>query len=105
MKDALDTSFMRRIRFVVQFPFPDAVQRAEIWRRIGAVTLVAGALVGTLALVHLVLNYSLGGAWPPLPMKELAIGFLFAAGTFTSVGTKGTLALYDSSAALDLTFL
>ena len=34
MKDALDTAFMRRIRFIVQFPFPDAGQRAEIWRRI-----------------------------------------------------------------------
>ena len=34
MKQALDTAFLRRIRFVVQFPFPDAVQRAEIWRRI-----------------------------------------------------------------------
>jgi SpoVK/Ycf46/Vps4 family AAA+-type ATPase len=29
MKDALDPAFSRRIRFVVQFPFPDAVQRAE----------------------------------------------------------------------------
>jgi hypothetical protein len=34
MKDALDTAFLRRIRFVVQFPFPVAVHRAEIWRRI-----------------------------------------------------------------------
>ena len=34
MKSALDTAFLRRIRFVVQFPFPDAAQRAEIWRRI-----------------------------------------------------------------------
>jgi hypothetical protein len=34
MKDALDTAFMRRIRFVVQFPFPDVSQRAEIWRRV-----------------------------------------------------------------------
>ncbi len=34
LKNALDTAFMRRIRFVVQFPFPDAEQRAEIWRRI-----------------------------------------------------------------------
>jgi ATP-dependent 26S proteasome regulatory subunit len=25
---------LRRIRFVVQFPFPDAVNRAEIWRRV-----------------------------------------------------------------------
>jgi SpoVK/Ycf46/Vps4 family AAA+-type ATPase len=34
LKNALDTAFLRRIRFVVQFPFPDAMQRAEIWRRI-----------------------------------------------------------------------
>ena len=34
IKSALDTAFLRRIRFVVQFPFPDAAQRAEIWRRI-----------------------------------------------------------------------
>lgn len=34
MKKALDTAFLRRIRFIVQFPFPDAAQRAEIWRRI-----------------------------------------------------------------------
>jgi hypothetical protein len=33
MKAALDTAFLRRLRFVVQFPFPDAAQRAEIWRR------------------------------------------------------------------------
>jgi hypothetical protein len=34
MKDALDQAFLRRLRFVVQFPFPDAAHRAEIWRRI-----------------------------------------------------------------------
>ncbi len=34
MKQALDTAFLRRIRFVVEFPFPDTAQRAEIWRRI-----------------------------------------------------------------------
>ena len=34
MKSALDSAFLRRIRFIVQFPFPDAPQRAEIWRRI-----------------------------------------------------------------------
>src|SRR5438045_6237479 len=34
MKDALDRAFLRRLRFVVQFPFPDQAQRAEIWRRI-----------------------------------------------------------------------
>lgn len=34
MKNALDNAFLRRIRFVVQFPFPDITHRAEIWRRI-----------------------------------------------------------------------
>jgi len=33
MKQALDPAFLRRIRFVVQFPFPDAALRQEIWRR------------------------------------------------------------------------
>jgi hypothetical protein len=34
MKSALDPAFLRRIRFVINFPFPDATQRVEIWRRI-----------------------------------------------------------------------
>jgi AAA+ superfamily predicted ATPase len=34
MKEALDTAFLRRIRFVVHFPFPDTPARAEIWRRV-----------------------------------------------------------------------
>ena len=34
MKGALDSAFMRRIRFVVQFTFPDVSQRIEIWRRV-----------------------------------------------------------------------
>jgi hypothetical protein len=34
MKQALDQAFTRRIRFLVQFPFPDADERAEIWRRV-----------------------------------------------------------------------
>ena len=33
LKDALDPAFSRRIRFVASFPFPDAVLRAQIWRR------------------------------------------------------------------------
>ena len=33
LKSALDRAFLRRIRFVVQFPFPDAAARTELWRR------------------------------------------------------------------------
>ena len=33
MKQVLDPAFARHIPFVVQFPFPDAAQRAEIRRQ------------------------------------------------------------------------
>ena len=33
-RDALDAAFLRRIRFVVQFPFPGRGGAAEIWRRV-----------------------------------------------------------------------
>jgi hypothetical protein len=56
-----------------------------IWRGIGGETFFAGAVIGALALIHLVLNHSLGGAWPALPLKEPAIGFLFAAGTLVAL--------------------
>jgi len=56
-----------------------------VWNRLGPATFLAGGLVGTLALIHLVLNYSLGGAWPPLPLKEAAVGSLFAAGTLVAL--------------------
>lgn len=34
MKSALDKAFQRRLRFIVDFPFPDAAERAAIWARI-----------------------------------------------------------------------
>ncbi|MBW4615157.1 MAG: ATP-binding protein [Desmonostoc vinosum HA7617-LM4] len=34
LKSSIDQAFLRRLRFVVQFPFPDANQRAEIWQRV-----------------------------------------------------------------------
>ncbi|MDB5285225.1 MAG: hypothetical protein JWR05_174 [Mucilaginibacter sp.] len=34
MKNVMDKAWMRRIRFVIQFPFPGPEQRAEIWKRI-----------------------------------------------------------------------
>jgi vesicle-fusing ATPase len=33
LRSSVDRAFLRRLRFVVQFPFPDAAHRAEIWRR------------------------------------------------------------------------
>src|SRR6185369_8973866 len=33
LKRSLDSAFLRRIRFIVEFPFPGQRERAEIWRR------------------------------------------------------------------------
>ncbi|MFD9339307.1 ATP-binding protein [Streptomyces sp. NPDC060028] len=33
MRSALDAALVRRLRFVVEFPFPDVAQRREIWRK------------------------------------------------------------------------
>jgi hypothetical protein len=34
LKSTLDKAFHRRLRFIVNFPFPDAVQREAIWARV-----------------------------------------------------------------------
>lgn len=34
LKEAIDPAFMRRIRFIVRFPFPEFGDRAKIWERI-----------------------------------------------------------------------
>lgn len=34
LRQSLDSAFLRRLRFVIHFPFPDTAQRAEIWQRI-----------------------------------------------------------------------
>lgn len=33
LKDALDKAFLRRLRFIVQFAYPNADQRRQIWKR------------------------------------------------------------------------
>ena len=34
MKSALDTAFLRRLRFIVRFPFPGVAERKAIWRKV-----------------------------------------------------------------------
>jgi hypothetical protein len=34
MRHAIDTAFLRRIRFIVEFPLPDLTDRARIWQRV-----------------------------------------------------------------------
>lgn len=82
MKSALDTAFLRRIRFVVHFPFPDAAQRAEIWRRIfPRATPTAGLDYNRLSHLNVtggnIRNIALNGAFlaaeggEPVGMKHL----------------------------------
>jgi SpoVK/Ycf46/Vps4 family AAA+-type ATPase len=32
LRENMDEAFVRRLRFIVDFPFPDEVHRAQIWR-------------------------------------------------------------------------
>jgi SpoVK/Ycf46/Vps4 family AAA+-type ATPase len=53
MKSALDNAFQRRLRFVVVFPFPDAMQREAIWRGVfPTATPIDGIDYAKLANVH-----------------------------------------------------
>ncbi|MBE9068800.1 ATP-binding protein, partial [Leptolyngbya cf. ectocarpi LEGE 11479] len=45
LKNSMDQAFLRRLRFVVQFPFPDIKQRTEIWRRVFPATTPTQGLV------------------------------------------------------------
>jgi hypothetical protein len=56
-----------------------------IWRSTAPETFLIGAVVGGLATIYLVLNHPFGLIWRSLPAKELAIGFLFAAGTLVAL--------------------
>ena len=82
MKSALDAAFLRRIRFVVQFPFPDAAQRAEIWRHVfPSATPTEGLAVGHLSQLivaggnirNIALNaaFLAAGAQEPVRMRHL----------------------------------
>jgi ATPase family associated with various cellular activities (AAA)/Winged helix domain, variant len=68
MKSALDPAFLRRLRFVVPFPFPDRAQRAQIWQRIfPAETPVEGLHPDQLAQLNIaggnIRNIALGAAF------------------------------------------
>lgn len=82
LRSAIDPAFLRRIRFVVQFPFPDAGQRTEIWQRMFPKKLpTEGVDYGKLAQLNVaggnIRNIALNAAFlaadsgEPLQMKHL----------------------------------
>lgn len=54
-------------------------------------TLFTGAAVGALALAYLAINQTRAVVWRRLPLKEVTIGFLFAAGTITPLHSSLTI--------------
>ena len=56
-----------------------------ILRSIDPRTFLIGFFVGLVALSYLTVNHSLGQLWRALPLKEITIGLLFAAGTFVAL--------------------
>jgi ATPase family associated with various cellular activities (AAA)/Winged helix domain, variant len=82
MKSALDAAFLRRLRFVVRFPFPEEAERTEIWRRIfPAETPVEGLEVeklarlgvagGTIRNIALAAAFLAADAGEPVRMEHL----------------------------------
>ena len=82
LRDSLDTAFMRRIRFVIEFPFPSREQRAGIWARMfPADAPTRGLDMDKLARLNLtggsIRNVVLGGAFlaaeqgEPIQMNHL----------------------------------
>lgn len=69
-RDSLDTAFLRRLRFVVTFPLPDAAQRQAMWQRVfPAATPVDGLHLEKLARLSVT-----GGA-----IRNIAINAAFSA--------------------------
>ena len=76
MKAALDTAFQRRLRFVIQFPFPDTAQREAIWRNsFPAATPIDGLDYAKLARLQMaggsIRNIALNAAFLAAQSQEL----------------------------------
>jgi hypothetical protein len=69
-KSAMDTAFLRRLRFVVNFPFPGASERAAIW----SVAFPAGTPLGDLDYGRLARLHLTGGS-----IQNIALNAAFAA--------------------------
>jgi len=85
LKGNLDPAFLRRIRFLVRFPFPDASQRLAIWRRVLPPAMPRGPLdLGTLAQLNItganIRNIALSAAFSAAAAgRPLSMGDLLAA--------------------------
>ncbi len=81
-KAALDSAFSRRLRFVVQFPFPDTAQREAIWRSV----FPAKAPVGPLDFGKLARLNATGGS-----IRNIALTAAYLAAEADTPVTMGLL--------------
>jgi hypothetical protein len=56
-----------------------------VFKAVDYVTLQPGAIVGGVTISYIVINHAGNEVWETIPLKELAIGSLFAAGTLLGV--------------------
>lgn len=58
---------------------------AFVFCRLDYHVLVPGIIVGLIAIVYLMVNFTFSKLWTAIPLKEVTIGFLFAAGTLLAL--------------------
>lgn len=61
---------------------------ALVFSRLDREIFVLGLFLGAIALFYLVINFVFPRLWQAIPLKEIAIGFLFAAGTLLALGPR-----------------
>lgn len=98
MKSTLDKSFQRRLRFMVDFPFPDAAQRQEIWARVfPARTPTKGLDYGRLAALNMtggnIRNIALNAAFLAADAKApVAMAHILQAAQLEAIKTERPIA-------------
>jgi hypothetical protein len=65
-----------------------AVDAFVVWSQLDPQIFGRGSWLGGAAIIYLTVNYVFGKLWRFLPLKEIAIGFLFAAGTLFTSATQ-----------------
>lgn len=61
---------------------------ALVFSRLDREIFVLGLFLGAIALIYLVISFVFPRLWQAIPLKEIAIGFLFAAGTLLALGPR-----------------
>lgn len=61
---------------------------ALVFWRLDHDVFVAGIFLGAGAIIYLTINFAFSRLWAAIPLKEIAVGFLFAAGTLLALAPQ-----------------